>query len=519
VYFFSSKTQSTKWQSILAANPTSINLWTKYLDANQTNFVAFRYEEGKESFLACIKMLKNALDQSKESDPALWHVLTYILLRVTLFMREAGFIEHAVSVWQGLLELNFFNPSFDDGYMDGLQEFWDSEVARIGEDGAEGWCNYVKKGEFEPIPDATTDPSVDQIHRSHLFEHWMKAESMRTRTSLQPARTGDDVAEDDPYRVALFADISPLMFSFPRHSTDYLLNAFFTFCGLPLMRSTSGCCISWRADPFTRTEALHLSRQSLENFLQGPRFIDNDSLPLPRIPTTSLTSDSKSPQGFRYLFHNLVTCPDTLFSLGDFWFSAFEGCNATTRSGDLPSLEWCRRALKHLVGVGAGGSDLAEYYLAFELHTNREGCVYQSQLFNSILTVAIRVRKVSKSLLKKQPSNLRLYNAYALTERRLGNLNASNNVFSTALGMSNNFTSLEKHRSIILWKSWVWEFLQEGEHASALQRLLLIGAESVADSSIQVAPTGPNEFQCPPAALLRARKVRLHHFLKNRADA
>ena len=141
------------------------------------------------------------------------------------------------------------------------------------------------------------------------------------------------------------------------------------------MQSTNGSCVSWRADPFTMTEALHLNRQSLEDFLREPQPSDSGSLSLPQIPNPGLTSDSRSPQAFRYVFHNFVTCPDTLFSAGDFWFSVFEGSTATIRGDNLPLVEWCRKALKNLVGAGAGESDLAEYYLAFELHTNHEGCV------------------------------------------------------------------------------------------------------------------------------------------------
>src|SRR5205814_9906202 len=88
---------------------------------------------------------------SAESMASLYHQLIYVFLRATIFIHDAGYKELAVSAWQALLELSFSRPAEQGeasaaSVMESFQDFWESEVARIGEDNAVGWATYERRG-------------------------------------------------------------------------------------------------------------------------------------------------------------------------------------------------------------------------------------------------------------------------------------------------------------------------------------------------------------------------------------
>lgn len=72
-------------------------------------------------------------------------------------LRSAGHTEKAVSLFQALIELNLFCPEIlvNESYTDRLEfleTFWDTPVGRLGENGAQGWAQYVEsKGVVPPV--------------------------------------------------------------------------------------------------------------------------------------------------------------------------------------------------------------------------------------------------------------------------------------------------------------------------------------------------------------------------------
>jgi len=116
-----------------------------------------------------------------------------------------------------------------------------------------------------------------------------------------------------------------------------------------------------------------------------------------------------------------------------------------------------------------------------------------------------RARKTAKFLLKKNPSSLRLYNAYGLIEAKAENLSVSDHVFSTALSMSKNLPENSQRDSILLWHTWAWDALWRGDKETAMHRLLCIGESKM---TARPAP-GWQILDCTPAAILKARAVCL----------
>jgi hypothetical protein len=441
------KTQSEKWEQISKDNIDSLVLWKSYLNFKQTAFGTFQYEEVRDIFVRRIKLLLKAADA--DSSHALHHQVVYILLRLTIFIRESGYTELAVAIWQGLLEFNFFAPfkSISPGVkIECFKQFWESEVPRIGEDAAMGWRHFVDNEGASEAPDALNDEEGNQLDNTSLFQSWTAAEHPRSRVSRIPAKTMDGVVEDDPFRVILISDIEELLIPFPSESDELrtaLLDAFLLFCRLPPTGSLDKVSRGWSSDPFIGGNLLESDsawtrrRYFLESDRPGEEgYIDASSIF--QTPPTNFQSSSES----RFTLSWFKGIPA--------WRDTYDGDNGPVQ------YKWLRNSLKQLL-QGHFIEDLAEYYLAFEWRNEPE-----------------TIKKVSKSLLKQNPSSLRLYNAYAMIEWSRENRDVANSVFSAALDMSNSMPEHDRDASVILWKSWIWGYLEAIDNRSALNRLLSI---------------------------------------------
>jgi hypothetical protein len=105
---------------------------------------------------------------------------------------------------------------------------------------------------------------------------------------------------------------------------------------------------------------------------------------------------------------NIAISPDVLFA-GSGWFSYLY------QARDEPvDPAWVVNTIRQLVTQNEIG-ELAEYYLAMEWLNDPSGA-----------------KRVAKGLLKKYPSNTRLYNGYALAEWRNRNIEVTRTVLSSA---------------------------------------------------------------------------------------
>jgi hypothetical protein len=161
--------------------------------------------------------------------------ILYVLQRFARFAREAGYDELGIAFFQALIELNFFRPetlpptseSIREVELDRFEEFWDSECPRFGEEGAKGWKSFDRDGPFSDVlPVAEIELSEPSVKEWHDREE-------RSRGNM-PARTTDNVNEGDPYRVILFNDIRPFLYSFTTDVVQRLPYAFLSFFGINL---------------------------------------------------------------------------------------------------------------------------------------------------------------------------------------------------------------------------------------------------------------------------------------------
>lgn len=458
------KAQSEKWEQISKDNIESLVLWKSYVAFKQTTFSTFRYEEVKEVFVKRIKLLTAAISSAgPEKDESLYQQLFYVFLRLTLYVRESGYSELAVGIWQGLLEFNFFAPNPTESPFRRLaqfREFWESEVPRIGEPNALGWSHFMENKISSEPPEPVADNAVQPLDNRTIFESWATSEQLQGRASRVPARTMDEVMEDDPFRVILASDLEDYLVPLPPDSETLrrsLLNAFLLFCHLPPVENlTDGTKGIPSYDKFIKGDLLEClsantwqdSKTRDHNLLENTK---SDIKSIFKTPVSRFASSSES-MFARYWFNKLYS-----------WTVYYSGDNGPV------SYKWLRTALQQLTRV-CSSDDIGEYYLSFEWRNEPD-----------------TIKKVSKALLRQYPSSLRLYNAYGMIEYSRGNRQVANGVFTAALDMSKSMPEGDRKYTIILWNSWIWASLEDIENDTALRRLLAIANTS---PDVSVAATG-----------------------------
>lgn len=496
---------SSRWKSILQQNPQSLRLWTKYLDFIQRSFTSFRFEEVKSVYLDCLNLTQRARTTGEitlDEHNKVFDIQIYVVLRMTLFMRESGFAEHATAAWQALLEFVFFKPNFfqtsdhnkdrssHEATVSMFEEFWDSEVPRIGEEGADGWASFSQK-QGEP-PQPRNERADDLEDSKDHWKSWLALEKSRSLLSRKPVRTIDDIEENDPYRIILFSDIRPFLIDPPSLACQQLiLDAFTAFCCLPPFAAEGPDSHSrvWGRDCFLRNDALRLNSKLQDSWkLRFPKqhggseeqnSIDEED--------ARLHSGTRDP--FQFPVRDYQVSSDSLFAERQ-WFSAFDTWQEQCFGDGGPvEVAWTFRSLKSLMSVDAGKEAVALYVLALELRTSPG-----------------TVRKTAKNILRKRPFSICIYNAYALIEYRLAGTQKGEGIITTSLNMGKKLDEVSQRDSILLWRTWIWETLSAKSAQEALVRLLAIGDEEIQMPFPELHPLDDLGL-AKPALLLRTERA------------
>ncbi|KAI4929922.1 hypothetical protein J4E85_004543 [Alternaria conjuncta] len=402
---------ASKWKDVLAMHPQSVELWMRYLDFVQSRFTSFKFEECRATFFKCIESLRT------NKSEMLPEQTLHILLRLTSMIHDAGYQELALAVWQAVLEHHLLRPEVD-GDLQAFEQFWESEVSRIGEFGAKGW----KHSNIDDAPPPGPSSLLEKEALDAVFEDFRKREVEATSVLRLPGRTSDDVAEDDAFHTIFFSDVEPyLTIISPQAPATLMIEAFLCFCGLPNLPYRIPQQRSWSSGPF------------LQRYWHAVSPDTDDS--------TELTKATKLFSNYSAKHFQMTT--DLLFE------------QSFSLDGIRLDADFIRRLLKLLASDPSSDDIIGEYLLAFESRH------FPSEAFKS-----------AKRLLKARPSSLRLYNAYGLVESRLGNSAKADQVFSMALSMQKGVSVLSAPWSLELFSNWVWEALRRGEHSEALWRLV-----------------------------------------------
>ncbi|KAI0348412.1 hypothetical protein BDW22DRAFT_1350623 [Trametopsis cervina] len=136
--------------------------------------------------------------------------------RIAIALRDAGFIERANALFQAQAELIFQKPSdlrssSLEEQLDRLEEFWDSEVPRLGEVNASGWATWESASKPE-AKGSDGRPAIVKSADADPYVRWARNEQSSSQAACSmPTRTFGDNLDEDPYSTVLFSDIRYLL--------------------------------------------------------------------------------------------------------------------------------------------------------------------------------------------------------------------------------------------------------------------------------------------------------------------
>ncbi|XP_006454634.1 hypothetical protein AGABI2DRAFT_114375 [Agaricus bisporus var. bisporus H97] len=221
-----------EWEETLKAGGTEIWMeWLEWRIRSCTKIV----DDLVEDVLRVYAALDNDIGEAQELSKL------RVFWRLATVYRNAGFTEKAMAMFQAQAELCFKVPQALvneplEVRLRELEEFWDCEAPRIGEEGARGWREWYSSGKPETINAHTTTVAKQdsgQVAQLDPYRQWAFHEIQQDELSLLPAKSFDESAEDDPYSTVLLSDIRSIIFEV-RHSNtlDALRLAWLSFLGL-----------------------------------------------------------------------------------------------------------------------------------------------------------------------------------------------------------------------------------------------------------------------------------------------
>ncbi|KAK5166580.1 uncharacterized protein LTR77_008123 [Saxophila tyrrhenica] len=436
---------NSKWETALEDCPSSISLWARYLEFLQTNATSFSFSNCKEAYVQCLGVL-DSVDPIWNETRASAKIDTF--LRLAGFVRDAGFDELGYALWQILLEYHFFRPpnlaSDKEAELAALEEWWEADVPRIGENGALGWDQFYASGNVADGKRLTRLPLSGRNTAGSSLQARLKWEAEAIYKLHLPAATEDEEV-DDPYRHVLFSDVQKIVTPMLSGLAGrVVLEAFLCFMQLPALSCGADgdiLAVKWEADPLIRMG--HSGRSG------------------------SVGEASASPTTvYPAIWRQCWTSYD-LFSTDHF----------ATLSEDAAC--FVERVFAAVLGHSED-EHLAEYYLAFVLHHDPDSAA-----------------KHAKRLLKASPTSLKLYNAYAFIEAKLGRMEKAVSVWKAALaGRVHNGDTYDVDATL-LWHSWMTFSLHSGNENEALAVILgMANGNTTAPSMLLPAPENVSAAQC-----------------------
>lgn len=451
-----------KVRDVLETHLASASIWTRYLDAHQTNPIDFRFEDVKTFFVRCIRTMATGKESNGNKDGKM---MLYLILRYTAFLLDTGYDELSIAIWQALCEYHLSRPKHlvdceDSHVMAEFEQFWESEAPRLGEIEANGWG--ADNGSARVSADRNLE--IPNSATGLPFKAFSIRENYMSDELRLPGKTMDTAGADDPFHIVFFSDIKDVLAAtaggFGRRE---LLDALLCYSGLPPMSFDVGSVHTarrredWRSDIFLHRGLMqrdHASKKGDNN----PRVVHDQHYQM----TTNLLFSS----GFGQV-------PEVLKPMDR---------NMTGESVTDGLVVFVKRVLSTLARCSQDDDTFAEYYLAFELHYFPD-----------------EAHKVAKRLLKQRPWSPRLYNACALIESKLGRTEKASQIWSNALSMKNSFPPAAQDEFVLLWRNWIWCELDANQPKRALAHLVSFGSSTE--------HKGSDTTEISTLALLRIRKV------------
>ncbi|KAI0165812.1 DUF1740-domain-containing protein [Xylariaceae sp. FL1272] len=444
------KTALKQFSEVMQKYPDDLELWTLHMTFHQTTPSLFTFSGIKQRYVDKLTSLRAKMHTADYAIQAI-----HVFLRLTIFLSDAGFADLASAAWSATLDMNFARPphASPDTFNrplgpSAMQEFWEAEVPRMGEDQWQGCAAFSKDPNTQQPPDpkpSTTD-LANMPETRDGYRAWYFVEQHRASNATLPARTLDDGAEDDPFRVVMYTDIQDFLLDLPSntlaHAQDQLINAFLIFCGLPPAIGQKA-----RAETGMRAVVLDplIARCDQMDLVLDANHIDGQN-----------TEDcQRKVPVFPPIMHQVQPSPEVVYS------SQKWQCYLGEMRSKIPvdRYRWISTVLKQLTCAGTFRDlqALRSLLLAFEMMNEPEN-----------------VKKSAKSLLKQDPGIIDLYLGYATAESERGHQTAAENALAAARTLP-QFDLMDRMR---LGVSGAWLKLTSGNLNGAILELCRLTDES-----------------------------------------
>ncbi|XP_019642715.1 PREDICTED: LOW QUALITY PROTEIN: protein NRDE2 homolog [Branchiostoma belcheri] len=239
--FWDNKKLTNRWKEFAFKFPNDPSVLREYLLFSQSHFGTFTTSKVHSLYGKCISRLRAILDGTFKSHRPLPHTeeqLLELFVQQCHFLKQAGHVEKAMSSYQALVEFTCFRPASVAentpvaGQVEFFEPFWDSNAARVGEEGARGWGAWQErkeKGGWEM--DVTADDDVEDADEEEeevvsqsasRSRAWLDIESGREQVHWLPWRPDTKAGEteedcEDPDRLVLFDDVTDSLFPLTSH--------------------------------------------------------------------------------------------------------------------------------------------------------------------------------------------------------------------------------------------------------------------------------------------------------------
>ncbi|KAK7059081.1 hypothetical protein VNI00_001705 [Paramarasmius palmivorus] len=406
-----------EWEKALKLG--DVDVWIEWLE-----WKIGRASDGVSGIFDAAARVLAALDSSLDHELGKIRVLW----RVAVACQQAGFPERATALFQAQAELLFGIPQALHGLpfvtiLDALEEFWESEVPRIGEVGSKGWSIWHSQRSETHVANPVPSGVVDQADLDP-YRQWGISESLTDRVRRWSLRSTDD--SDDPYATILFSDIRPVLVSLEnQRAKDAFRMVWLSVLGLHVPGLSEFMAIG---------EDCWDDRWCL-NGLTSPGYL-NTIFPSDQHKRLSTESHSGVLVGRQKEYANSFG-PVKHWTLGSVGaLASIFGQRGMWDQADLAGLDvdYIRRIFSQL-RLGAGDVEWDTLALAFEAAINVKSAL-----------------KLSKTFLEAARDSLAHWAAHAQLERMRGRLNEARKVYQTVLIASSS--PARRSGESQLWWDW-----------------------------------------------------------------
>ncbi|KAI8069872.1 NRDE-2, necessary for RNA interference-domain-containing protein [Gongronella butleri] len=436
------------WDTALRRCPNALSMWTEYINLRQTDFASYNYQDCCRVFDDCIANLRDAAHELRQGPDAAQNpelasiesVMVYILVRYVLFMKQAGYKEHAYALYQAMFEFNFYRPllyaqvgttTFADMVRD-FAEFWDNEVPRFGEPGAEGWAAYaLKKSNNESVEIMAPRKNIVFNGKPPMLnlQDWLQQERLQEDTNVMPSRMDDEEdlsISDDPFRMVVSDDLKRSLFTVTTDAARLsLMYGLFTLLGLPFAPLGIGTNTFFNTDTFTRND------MRVDGFWPAKQPARNVLTYVDGIAMSEIHQNDQDP------FSMPLSYPleaEELFAKRHQWFSCFHGPALLNEQDHA----FATNAFERLIELDKDDTHLRVCYLSLEASYSHK-----------------RGFKLAKRLLSEN-NDMILWNAFAQMEKGYDKVKEAAKVYKLAIASALQAPESEpiRHDLPVLYSSY-----------------------------------------------------------------